>query len=79
MGNIRTLLRKEGGEAAISDLASVIAAIGGGAITKLFEGDTELFTAYSIGLALGFISFLVASWIFDKDPDLVMTGKKVNS
>ena len=29
---------------------------------------------YSIGLALGFFSYLVATRIFDKDPDKVLTG-----
>jgi hypothetical protein len=69
----RTLLRQEG-RTNISYIASVVAAIGGGALTRLFGTATVLFGFYSIGLALGFFSYLVATRIFDKDPDKVLTG-----
>lgn len=55
----RTLRRKEG-TAALSDISSVIAAIGGGAVTALFKSGA-LFGWYSIGLAIGFFLYLIIS------------------
>jgi ABC-type sulfate transport system permease component len=52
----RTLRRREGA-AQLSDIATVIGAVGGAAVTKLFD-DPDLFGAYSIGLAIGFFSYL---------------------
>ncbi len=51
----RTLRRKEGA-AALSDISTVIGAVGGGAVTALFR-DESLFAAYSIGLAVGFFAY----------------------
>jgi hypothetical protein len=56
----RTLRRKEG-VSALSDISSVIAAVGGGAVTALFK-SSELFGYYSIGLAIGFFLYLVVNW-----------------
>ncbi len=55
----RTLRRKED-KAALSDIASVIGAVGGAAVTGLF-GSGELFASYSIGLAVGFFMYFVIS------------------
>ena len=55
----RTLRRRED-KAAISDLSAVVAAIGGGAVTQLFP-DERLFGAYGIGLAVGFLSYLIVN------------------
>lgn len=52
----RTLARKAGG-AQISDIATVVAAVGGGAVTGLF-GDRGLFGMYAIGLFIGFFAYL---------------------
>jgi hypothetical protein len=52
----RTLVRSK--DAHISDLASVIAAVGGGAVTTVFK-DKELFGLYSIGLGAGFFAYLL--------------------
>jgi hypothetical protein len=38
---------------AITDLTAVLAAVGGGAVTGLFDPQTELFAMYAIGLAVG--------------------------
>jgi hypothetical protein len=57
----RTLRRKEG-VSALSDISSVIAAVGGGAVTALFKSG-ELFGLYSIGLASGFSLYLIVNWI----------------
>lgn len=62
----RTLRRKEG-TAALSDIATVIGAVGGGAVTALFSNAT-LFASYSIGLASGFAGYLVVSLaVYGKD------------
>jgi hypothetical protein len=55
----RTLRRREG-VAALSDIASVIAAVGGAAVTALFRRE-EMFALYSIGLAVGFFAYLIVS------------------
>ena len=54
----RTLMRKEEG-AAISDIACVVGAVGGGAVTTVF-GSGLLFAWYSIGLAGEFFGYLIA-------------------
>jgi len=54
----RTLMRTE--KTTIADLTAVIGAIGGGAVTALFnphQGD--LFGWYSIGLMIGFAGFFL--------------------
>lgn len=53
----RTLVRTK--ETAVSDLAAVIAAIGGGAVTVLFDPKGEQFAWYSIGLLVGMAVFLI--------------------
>lgn len=62
----RTLRRKEGA-AALSDIATVIGAVGGAAVTALFKSDI-LFGLYSIGLAIGFFAYFIVS--------LKVSGKK---
>ena len=57
----RTLARK-GDRAAISVLASVIGAVGGGAVLGIFDrGDS--FGYYAIGLAAGFFGYLISSFL----------------
>ena len=51
-------LRKTKESVALSDIATVIGAVGGAAITALFEAQ-DLFAAYSIGLAIGFFLYLI--------------------
>ena len=55
----RTLRRKEG-NAALSDIAGVVGAVGGGAVTARF-GNSALFAWYAIGLAIGFFLYLIVS------------------
>jgi hypothetical protein len=55
----RTLRRKK--DAAISDIAAVIGAVGGAAVVGLFPVDSSRFDFYAIGLATGFFIYLVAS------------------
>ena len=52
----RTLVRTTA-NAAISDLATVIGAIGGGAVTALVEPGTPVFGWYGVGLAVGFAGY----------------------
>jgi hypothetical protein len=52
----RTLRRREGA-AALSDIATVLGALGGAAVTALFN-TPQLFGVYSIGLAVGFFFYL---------------------
>jgi hypothetical protein len=57
----RTLVRREGG-AQISDLAAVIAVIGGGTVTGLFDPQQgDAFGWYSIGLLVGMAVYFAAS------------------
>jgi uncharacterized membrane protein YeaQ/YmgE (transglycosylase-associated protein family) len=56
----RTLRRKEGG-AALSDIASVIGAVGGAGVLAVFKNDT-LFGLYAIGLAAGFFLYLIVGF-----------------
>lgn len=60
----RTLRRREGG-AALSDIATVLGAVGGGTVAALFQG--ELFESYSIGLAAGFFGYYIVGLIVDSD------------
>ena len=62
----RTLRRKEGA-AALSDIATVIGAVGGGAVAAIVDGK-EMFGAYSIGLAVGFfLYFIVGLTVYGKE------------
>ncbi|MEZ4364399.1 MAG: hypothetical protein R3B48_29760 [Kofleriaceae bacterium] len=68
-----------------SDLVTLLGVIGGTAVLKLFPGQTDLFGAYGIGLAVGFFGyflvmiFLVAvSKNFDADYFLDGRRKKVD-
>jgi hypothetical protein len=65
----RTLVRKQ--DAAISDIAAVIAAIGGGIVVERFDSaqGSDTFGWYSIGLLTGFAVFLVLRLIFERGSD----------
>ena len=41
----------------LSDIVTLVGAIGGAAITGLFSAKTDLFGAYGIGLAAGFFAY----------------------
>lgn len=58
-------LRRQGEIVAVSNIASVIAAVGGGAVTAVFA--KELFGWYCIGLALGFFVYMVLGHTIFKD------------
>ncbi len=44
-------------EVGLGDIATVIGAVGGAAITALFPASTGTFGAYCVGLALGFFGY----------------------
>jgi hypothetical protein len=44
---------------ALSDIATVIGAIGGAAVLGLFPAQSSLFAAYGIGLGIGFFTYVL--------------------
>ena len=46
-------------EVSLTDLTTVVGAVGGGAVIALFPAKTDLFGAYGIGLAVGFFAYFV--------------------
>lgn len=53
----RTLVRRADG-VSLSDIATVIGAVGGAAVVGLFK-EPDMFAWYSIGLAVGFFVYLI--------------------
>jgi fucose permease len=47
----------------LSDIATVIGAVGGAAVTKLFPQESETFGFYCIGLAIGFFVYFIVSLV----------------
>jgi hypothetical protein len=66
----RTLVRTTS-SAQISDLATVIGAVGGAAVTGLFD-NKHLFGVYSIGLAIGFFAYILIFFVLNGPTE---TGK----
>jgi hypothetical protein len=62
----RTLRRREGATQ-LSDIATVLSALGGAAVTALPFRDAEIFGLYAIGLAVGFFGYLVVALVIYKD------------
>ena len=58
-------LRRQGETVALSNIATVIGAVGGAAVTALFVKD--LFGWYAIGLSVGFFGYLVLGHTVFKD------------
>jgi hypothetical protein len=54
-------LRRSGETVALSNIATVLGAVGGGAVTALFN-TKELFAWYSIGLTVGFFLYLILAY-----------------
>jgi ammonia channel protein AmtB len=70
-------LRRNTDAAKLSDLVTVIGVIGGGVVTALFK-TPDLFAGYSIGLAAGFILYLVVGFFIEGKSATAawMTGDK---
>ncbi|HEY0725788.1 MAG TPA: hypothetical protein VGD41_17675, partial [Pyrinomonadaceae bacterium] len=49
----------------LSDIATVIGAIGGAAITGIWKPGTSAFGGYCIGLLIGFFLYLIVSYIVE--------------
>ena len=61
-------LRRSKENVALSDIATVIGAVGGAAVTTLFPDD-GIFAVYCIGLAVGFFLYLILGVTILKDVD----------
>ena len=59
----RTLIRRAGG-VDLSDIATVVGAVGGGAVLAIFDDD-HLFGLYAIGLAIGFFAYLALFYVLN--------------
>ena len=70
----RTVVRKSDA-VALSDIAAVIAAVGGAAVVALFKLG-PLFGAYCIGLAIGFFAYFIIRLILYGKEDLADTMGK---
>jgi uncharacterized membrane protein YeaQ/YmgE (transglycosylase-associated protein family) len=69
----RTLVRSSAG-VQLSDIATVIGAVGGAAVTGLFDSK-HLFGLYAVGLAIGFFAYLIVFWILNgKDGTRTVMG-----
>jgi uncharacterized membrane protein YeaQ/YmgE (transglycosylase-associated protein family) len=66
-------LRRNSDAVSLSDIATVIGAVGGAAVTTLFQDDTTMFAWYSIGLAIGFFGYFVVGVLAkDNAPDWML-------
>ncbi len=53
---------------ALTDISTVVGAIGGATVLALFDAKGALFGAYAIGLALGFFGYYFAYMMIVKAP-----------
>jgi uncharacterized membrane protein YeaQ/YmgE (transglycosylase-associated protein family) len=60
------ILRRTTDGVKVSDIAVVLGAVGGAAVTELFDGG-HTFAWYAIGLAVGFFGYLIAGHTILKD------------
>jgi zinc transporter ZupT len=77
----RTLRHKAA--SGLSDIASVIGAIGGGAVLQLFPQGSAAFEHYAKGLAAGFFTYLalslvIAGWFAKREGSAAKGGKAAN-
>jgi hypothetical protein len=71
------------GDVQIGDITTLIGAIGGAAVLALFPGSSDLFGAYSIGLAVGFFLYFLTLIILvgksdNFDSDWFLDGRRKN-
>ncbi|MDI4665651.1 hypothetical protein K9U40_15160 [Xanthobacter autotrophicus] len=52
-------LRRSQQQVGLSDIATVIGAVGGAAVLALFPAESARFDAYAFGLAAGFFLYLI--------------------
>lgn len=58
-------LRRNQAQSGLSDIATVIGAVGGAAITGIWKPGTGSFGGYCIGLLIGFFLYLIISIILE--------------
>jgi ABC-type Co2+ transport system permease subunit len=66
-------LRRTSERAQVSDIASVIGAVGGAAVTAIFQSEV-LFGWYAVGLFVGFFAYLILGFTLLKDVDWLGDG-----
>jgi len=66
-------LRRTADTVGLSNIASVIGAVGGAAVTALFN-TKELFAFYSVGLAIGFFLYLITGVTIFRNVDWLGDG-----
>jgi uncharacterized membrane protein YeaQ/YmgE (transglycosylase-associated protein family) len=66
-------LRRSGETVALSNIATVIGAVGGAAVTAIFK-TPELFGWYSVGLAGGFFGYLILAVTLFKNVEFLGDG-----
>jgi len=59
----RTLRRTK--PTGLSDISTVIGAVGGAAVISLFPKEGGAFSSYCIGLAVGFFGYLIVAGVID--------------
>jgi uncharacterized membrane protein YeaQ/YmgE (transglycosylase-associated protein family) len=59
----RTMRRTQ--TSGLSDIATVIGAVGGAAVLSLFPAKSDGFGTYSIGLAIGFFAYLIVAGVVE--------------
>src|SRR3954452_6565572 len=62
--NVYFVNRYRKADVQLTDLASLVGIIGGGAVLALFPAGTELFGAYGMGLAIGFFLYFLMLLLF---------------
>ncbi len=63
-------LRRSATNVGLSDIATVIGAVGGGFVAQRFD-DPDIFGWYAVGLAIGFFGYLVLA--------MTLEGRKVTA
>lgn len=69
------------GDVQVSDIVTLIGAIGGAAVTALFDARTDLFGAYGIGLFAGFFGYFLVLIVLvgvskNFDTDFFLDGRR---
>ncbi len=57
--NLYLINRYRTGTVQLSDLVTLVGAVGGAAVLKLFPAETDLFGWYGLGLAAGFFAYFI--------------------
>ncbi len=69
----RTLRRSQAANG-LSDISTVIGAVGGAAVTALWKAGTNAFSIYAVGLAIGFFGYLIVATFLNKTDTVQWLG-----